>query len=181
MLLRPTGLMGYLSSGAILSWDMLVCLFACRYEDYPVTDVLQMIGRANRPMHDQEGTFCYYRSRNCVCWGGGRGGWMWDNDREVHSMYMCMSVYLCSGSSLYKWEASPPPPPPPPHTTHTHFLYCFSYNLNVCERVFAISVFVFVFPTFHRYRSEYSFSSWINIAILFCFFNIVLVSFSFLN
>lgn len=25
------------------------------YEDYPVTDVLQMIGRANRPLHDQEG------------------------------------------------------------------------------------------------------------------------------
>nr|KAG5691791.1 hypothetical protein BaRGS_003187 [Batillaria attramentaria] len=25
------------------------------YEDYPVTDVLQMIGRANRPMQDQEG------------------------------------------------------------------------------------------------------------------------------
>lgn len=25
------------------------------YEDYPVTDVLQMIGRANRPIVDQEG------------------------------------------------------------------------------------------------------------------------------
>ena len=25
------------------------------YEDYPVTDVLQMIGRANRPQKDQEG------------------------------------------------------------------------------------------------------------------------------
>ena len=157
MLLRPTGLMGYLSSGAILSWDMLVCLFACRYEDYPVTDVLQMIGRANRPMHDQEGTFCYYRSRNCVCWGGGRGGWMWDNDREVHSMYMCMSVYLCSGSSLYKWEASPPPTSTTTHHTHTlpllfflqfkcvwesfcHFCFC------VCVPYFPqVQVWVFFF------------------------------------
>ena len=27
------------------------------YEDYPVTDVLQMIGRANRPIVDEEGMF----------------------------------------------------------------------------------------------------------------------------
>lgn len=32
----------------------VVCLFY-RYEDYPVPDVLQMIGRANRPLTDQEG------------------------------------------------------------------------------------------------------------------------------
>ena len=25
------------------------------YEDFPVTDVLQMIGRANRPTHDDDG------------------------------------------------------------------------------------------------------------------------------
>lgn len=31
-----------------------VCLFYS-YEDYPVPDVLQMIGRANRPLTDQEG------------------------------------------------------------------------------------------------------------------------------
>lgn len=30
------------------------CLFYS-YEDYPVPDVLQMIGRANRPLTDQEG------------------------------------------------------------------------------------------------------------------------------
>lgn len=30
-------------------------MFVDRYEDYPVTDVLQMTGRANRPMIDQEG------------------------------------------------------------------------------------------------------------------------------
>ena len=27
------------------------------YEDYPVTDVLQMIGRANRPLKDNEGNY----------------------------------------------------------------------------------------------------------------------------
>ena len=27
------------------------------YEDYPVTDVLQMIGRANRPITDEEGLY----------------------------------------------------------------------------------------------------------------------------
>ena len=32
------------------------------YEDYPVTDVLQMIGRANRPQVDEEGTSYIYRS-----------------------------------------------------------------------------------------------------------------------
>lgn len=32
----------------------VVCLFYS-YEDYPVPDVLQMIGRANRPLTDQEG------------------------------------------------------------------------------------------------------------------------------
>ncbi len=33
------------------------------YEDYPITDVLQMIGRANRPIIDEEGMFhCYSNS-----------------------------------------------------------------------------------------------------------------------
>lgn len=35
---------------------MLSMLCVCySYEDYPVPDVLQMIGRANRPLTDQEG------------------------------------------------------------------------------------------------------------------------------
>ncbi len=29
------------------------------YEDYPITDVLQMIGQANRPMKDEEGKYIY--------------------------------------------------------------------------------------------------------------------------
>lgn len=28
----------------------------CRYVDYPVTDILQMIGQANRPLIDDSGT-----------------------------------------------------------------------------------------------------------------------------
>ena len=28
---------------------------ACRYVDYPVTDILQMIGHANRPLIDDDG------------------------------------------------------------------------------------------------------------------------------
>lgn len=28
-----------------------------RYVDYPVTDILQMIGRANRPLIDDSGTY----------------------------------------------------------------------------------------------------------------------------
>ena len=33
------------------------------YEDYPITDVLQMIGRANRPIIDEEGMLhCYFKS-----------------------------------------------------------------------------------------------------------------------
>lgn len=27
------------------------------YEDYPVADILHMVGLANRPAHDQDGTF----------------------------------------------------------------------------------------------------------------------------
>lgn len=36
----------------------LHCLLAifCRYVDYPVTDILQMIGQANRPLIDDSGT-----------------------------------------------------------------------------------------------------------------------------
>ncbi len=28
------------------------------YEDYPITDVLQMVGKANRPALDDDGTIC---------------------------------------------------------------------------------------------------------------------------
>lgn len=38
---------------------LLTVSFDFRYEDYPVTDVLQMVGRANRPMIDNEGLFHY--------------------------------------------------------------------------------------------------------------------------
>ena len=34
---------------------ILSCFSFCRYVDYPVTDVLQMIGRANRPLLDDSG------------------------------------------------------------------------------------------------------------------------------
>ena len=33
----------------------ILCSVACSYVDYPVTDVLQMIGRANRPLLDDSG------------------------------------------------------------------------------------------------------------------------------
>lgn len=37
------------------------------YEDYPVTDVLQMVGRANRPLHDQEGMYnAVFEMRQCL-------------------------------------------------------------------------------------------------------------------
>lgn len=34
---------------------ILSCFVVCSYVDYPVTDVLQMIGRANRPLLDDSG------------------------------------------------------------------------------------------------------------------------------
>ena len=38
------------------------------YEDYPITDVLQMVGRANRPLVDDEGTKPYSLILQGVFW-----------------------------------------------------------------------------------------------------------------
>lgn len=50
---------------------LLFSLFLPRYVDYPIYDVLQMVGKANRPMLDDEG--------RCVimCQGSKKVGPLW--------------------------------------------------------------------------------------------------------
>ena len=40
----------------------------CKYVDMPVTDVLQMMGRAGRPQFDDTGEFCVYVSVLLSLW-----------------------------------------------------------------------------------------------------------------
>lgn len=42
---------------AFLLWNLLVAFLFCflSYVDYPIYDVLQMVGKANRPLQDDEG------------------------------------------------------------------------------------------------------------------------------
>jgi len=35
-------------------FDLIYFFFIFRYEDYPITDVIQMVGRANRPLDDDD-------------------------------------------------------------------------------------------------------------------------------
>lgn len=38
-----------------MSYNKIVICFLPSYVDYPIYDILQMVGRANRPMQDDEG------------------------------------------------------------------------------------------------------------------------------
>ena len=39
----------------VVDAQCFVDFYVYSYEDYPITDVLQMLGHANRPLQDQEG------------------------------------------------------------------------------------------------------------------------------
>ena len=45
----------HLKMRKVCSLKSIVHDYNSRYEDYPITDVLQMVGRANRPLEDNEG------------------------------------------------------------------------------------------------------------------------------
>lgn len=40
--------------GKIVVFPILMLYFIFSYEDYPITDVIQMVGRANRPLDDDD-------------------------------------------------------------------------------------------------------------------------------
>jgi pre-mRNA-splicing helicase BRR2 len=52
------------------------------YEDYPITDVLQMIGRTSRPLHDEEGRTVL----GFVCCGGIIIWWFYFYRQSGHSL-----------------------------------------------------------------------------------------------